>query len=1611
LVPILAISMSLLGAAWADTVVQYNFDATNNVANVYDARVVPANFALGSGLDDQGFDTDINGRKSASRKAQAWSMPLDNTKWFGFQITINTGYDLDTTSITFDSARKQTNAPSNVLVRYSSDGTNFTDFGYSDTTAYATGVVTWKSHVFYDVVTNLSGSVWFRIYGTNASSTSSAWRVDNVTLNGATRPASSPPAGGFMNPQISPAAPLPGQSFTATVFVVAQPLPTQVVMRAVMGGVTTNLIMHDNGTNGDATAGDQIYTTVANGQPNGTWVYYEFYAYGTNGTSFSLPASQTRYTPSPPLTVTMDGGGLSTTVQPAEQWTTYQTTGTVTSTGVMYLQLAGAGEALADDVVLKDAGGTNHIQNGTFDSPLSSGWITNGAESASYRDVLNENGTINGALHLVASSAITGWDNVGQNLPIPMVIGTTGSLSFRTRQVSQQVLQWYSLLIGTAPPDVVVNEIMYRGIQTNEAPYQYVELYNPTSGSVDLSGWSFVGISFVVPTGTVLAAGGYLVVCADTNTIHSTYGITNIIGNWASQLNDNGQTISLVNQYGRAVDSVPYDNNPPWPVAANGLGPSLERLSATDSGSDSRNWVSSRASTNWQQVVWTGQISSANTGLRFFLDAEGKCWLDDVSVKRVGSSTEIVTNGSFEAGTNRWTFIGNHSQSKIEPGMGRTNGAALAVVGNETRWIIVGGYPVNIMLAYGDPASNAVCSTPLPTVNGSNYVVSCWVRREGLVGNFIEAIGSHTNIVVPLSNYGTPGRANSATAPTLPVGIASVTNLYSICPTGTANVVVAQLTGSAGVTNVQLYYRVVTSNGYSFADTGYTNLAMRDDGVFPDAVAGDGLFSVLMPAVTSEWSLVRYHVTAVGTNGFVVQDPPPDDPSTDNGYWVQTRQPQTALPNWQVMTDGGPVVYPIGTHACALSPDGQVFVDVDVRHRGAPPDSSDPAVTTVTGLALRFNKGRWYKAWFATKQHGINFRNRGNDDGLGYRRVINEPISYALQSTLGLAAPRLRHVCVWINGGAPTITTELEDPQDEFLSGNGISSADYVSRSSWSGRNITGGNPALDNFDTVGNALTAATNATKTVTVRTNLNYESVQHCFGLLGVTCDGDQNLVWNMFEHRSATDGRWDQCPWDVDMSFDMEGGIDTNAYPYFATTTLHPYYQTPLHPGVYETNSLGSTTGQLLGNCLFYPETGPGSIYTLPYRYRQQMTLWRLCYTLFTTNYLGPQLDQLQQQLLPAYAQIGVSAALMTQEVASVKTFIAARRNLLINGTWSDKMTNIWVSTNVYNPATVVINEIMCAPPAGGSYVEFYNKGYQPIDLSWWTLQAGSQSYRLPQGAMLGATSYLVVAGSELALTNTYAELGSPNTMVSRYFATPLWDWPVVWTSATEYATRVVEIPPLTLPAAGTTLTLFDLASNAVSTVAYGSVPPWPTNTSASLELIDPALAPGAGSSWRACTVVGTPGGPNSATLDEDGDGMPDAWEQRIVAASTGRFTNVSQVLPWDDFDGDGIPNIVEFLAGTDPTVPDAGRLAMDIGQTNGTVQVRFNTIPVTGGVYALYQGRYYTLESSTNLPSASGWNGVTNYIGLFGSGNTLTFTNQIPAAAGFYRARINLQPIR
>jgi hypothetical protein len=79
--------------------------------------------------------------------------------------------------------------------------------------------------------------------------------------------------------------------------------------------------------------------------------------------------------------------------------------------------------------------------------------------------------------------------------------------------------------------------------------------------------------------------------------------------------------------------------------------------------------------------------------------------------------------------------------------------------------------------------------------------------------------------------------------------------------------------------------------------------------------------------------------------------------------------------------------------------------------------------------------------------------------------------------------------------------------------------------------------------------------------------------------------------------------------------------------------------------------------------------------------------------------------------------------------------------------------------------LVINEIMYHPISEDSndeYIELYNKGTQPVDVSGWELSSGV-SYTIPNGTIVPADGYLVIAANAARLIGHYPNLTSINTL--------------------------------------------------------------------------------------------------------------------------------------------------------------------------------------------------------------------------------------------------------
>ena len=128
-------------------------------------------------------------------------------------------------------------------------------------------------------------------------------------------------------------------------------------------------------------------------------------------------------------------------------------------------------------------------------------------------------------------------------------------------------------------------------------------------------------------------------------------------------------------------------------------------------------------------------------------------------------------------------------------------------------------------------------------------------------------------------------------------------------------------------------------------------------------------------------------------------------------------------------------------------------------------------------------------------------------------------------------------------------------------------------------------------------------------------------------------------------------------------------------------------------------------------------------------------------------------------------------------------------------------------------------------------------------------------------------------------------------------------------------------------------------------------------------------------------------------DSDGDGMLDAWEDEHLGGIAAE--------PGDDKDHDGMLNIEEFIAGTDPD-DVLSLFDLSVEWSNGQLCVVFTAIDPSP--YGESYRRYYSLQNATNL-LAPGWQGVADYTNVPASGQSVIYTNPTGAPRGTFRGQV------
>ncbi|HYW81439.1 MAG TPA: lamin tail domain-containing protein, partial [Thermoguttaceae bacterium] len=169
---------------------------------------------------------------------------------------------------------------------------------------------------------------------------------------------------------------------------------------------------------------------------------------------------------------------------------------------------------------------------------------------------------------------------------------------------------------------IVLSEVHYHPLDANPndtvsaSDLEFVELYNPTSASVDLTDWRLRGgIDFDFATDTMLPSNATLVVVsfdpsdpaaatrlAQFMADYAIDGSVALVGGYSNKLDNGGDRVQLQRPDVPPLDEpdyvphliedeVIYDDANPWPVEADGMGLSLHRRAVDAWGHDASSWT------------------------------------------------------------------------------------------------------------------------------------------------------------------------------------------------------------------------------------------------------------------------------------------------------------------------------------------------------------------------------------------------------------------------------------------------------------------------------------------------------------------------------------------------------------------------------------------------------------------------------------------------------------------------------------------------------------------------------------------------------------------------------------------------------------------------------------------------------------------------------------------------------------------------------------------------------------------------------------------------------------------------------------------------------------
>jgi hypothetical protein len=585
------------------------------------------------------------------------------------------------------------------------------------------------------------------------------------------------------------------------------------------------------------------------------------------------------------------------------------------------------------------------------------------------------------------------------------------------------------------------------------------------------------------------------------------------------------------------------------------------------------------------------------------------------------------------------------------------------------------------------------------------------------------------NEVVAYMPKASPGGPNVFTGVTVGPLISEVTE-NPTRPTEAQNLpITARVTAQGSpVTGVMLHYRVMYNPE--------TTLTMLDNGVGADLVAGDGLYTAVIPASASgPDQMVRWYVTATDAAADQTRYPLFLDPNNSPEYLgtvVQANGVSTALPVFEYFVQN---VAASGTEAGTRSSvyfRGEFYDNVFVRRRGG---------NTTQGRKFEFNDG--YHFLFDPdygRVDEINLNQRGSEST--YMRQV---LAWQMYGDADAPASIGEAWYTRLNSSYLDVRIFVEQPDADLLVRTGLDpngafykmGADGIENSVTSSTNgvTKRTRKTEDNSDlqALVNGV-SPNNPNRSRYVFDNIDIAAAINYLAATSIMHDNDSpHKNYHLYRDTEGSQ-QWTFIPWDKDLTFGLNfgingiiGNVDPFSHPFFGdqdhqkidnqwNRMIDAVFSAPTVKEMY-VRRLRTLMDQFLGA----PGTPAG------------------------TSWLETHVAALKADLQPL---VGGSSWL-TEVNKIVGEYLTERRQHLYV---DHSITNPGYPDNAAIPAAQVGNPliqfgVIDANPASGNqdqeYIQLTNPNATAVDVSNWRL-AGGIDYTLRAGTVIPAGGTLYVA---------------------------------------------------------------------------------------------------------------------------------------------------------------------------------------------------------------------------------------------------------------------------